>query len=63
MQCLGQNLANAESRLIVTKLFFNYDMTLDQSKMPANWLDQNAWAVFVKNHTFVRFSLPQKQES
>lgn len=47
----------------MTKLFFNYDMTLDQSKMPANWLDQNAWAVFVKNHTFVRFSLPQKQES
>ncbi|MCJ1401581.1 hypothetical protein MMC11_004797 [Xylographa trunciseda] len=63
MNCLGQNLANAQARLILAKLFFNYDMELDRSKTPADWLDQQAWAVFVKKHVYVRVTQPQKQEA
>lgn len=40
----------------MAKLFWHFDMELDQSKTPANWLDQKAWAVFVKNHLHVKFS-------
>ena len=56
MNCLGQNLANAEARLILTKMFWHYDMELDNAKTAPNWRDQKAWAVFVKKHLYVKFS-------
>jgi cytochrome P450 len=59
-QCLGQNLANAESRLIMAKILYKYNMELDAEKTPADWLDQKSWAVFVKKHMHVRFSVAAK---
>ncbi|KIA75840.1 cytochrome P450 [Aspergillus ustus] len=56
--CLGQNLANAESRLIITKILLNYNIHLDKDT-PKDWTDQLSWAVFVKKPLYLTFS-PRK---
>ncbi|KAJ5909051.1 cytochrome P450 [Penicillium taxi] len=53
--CLGQNLANAEARLIITKLLWHFDFELDRN-VDKDWLDQKSYAVFVKKDLHVRFS-------
>ncbi|GKZ73328.1 hypothetical protein AnigIFM50267_010012 [Aspergillus niger] len=53
--CLGQNLANAESRLVITKLLLSYDIHLDKNT-PKDWTDQISWAVFVKKPLYLTFS-------
>ncbi|KAK7749684.1 hypothetical protein SLS53_000263 [Cytospora paraplurivora] len=57
--CLGQNLANAESRLIMTKMLYHYDFQLEQDT-PTDWPDQKSLGVFMKKPLFVRFSTSQQ---
>ncbi|PWY67718.1 cytochrome P450 [Aspergillus eucalypticola CBS 122712] len=52
--CLGQNLANAESRLITAKLLWRYDLELD-GKVDKDWLDQKSYGVFIKKDLPVKF--------
>jgi versicolorin B desaturase len=49
-------LANAESRLILAKMFLHYDLEIDHQQTPKDWIDQKAWAVFVKKHLYVKFT-------
>ncbi|PNS21136.1 Isotrichodermin C-15 hydroxylase [Sphaceloma murrayae] len=44
--CLGRNLAYAEMRVIIAKLFYNFDMELDASSK--NWIDQEIYTMWVK---------------
>jgi cytochrome P450 len=55
IQCLGQNLANAESRLIMTKLLWHFDFELDEN-VDKDWLDQKSYGVFIKKDLNVRFT-------
>ncbi|ROW15980.1 hypothetical protein VPNG_02629 [Cytospora leucostoma] len=57
--CLGQNLANAESRLIMTKMLYHYDFQLEKDT-PTNWPDQKSLGVFMKKPLFVKFSTSQQ---
>ncbi|KAK2878179.1 hypothetical protein FQN49_001082 [Arthroderma sp. PD_2] len=57
--CLGQNLANAESRLIMVKLLWNFDFEL-HGHVPEDWLDQKSFGVFIKKDLSVMFSPCQK---
>lgn len=52
--CLGQNLANAESRLIMTKLLYHFDLSLDGT-VDKNWTDQKSYGVFIKKDLGVKF--------
>ncbi|KAJ5714348.1 cytochrome P450 [Penicillium malachiteum] len=56
--CLGQNLAQAEARLIMAKLLWHYDLEHGQ-KTPVDWLDQKSFAVFSKKELYVRFTRGQ----
>lgn len=40
--CLGRNLAYAEMRLILSKLFFYFDIEMDERRTKAHWMDQTA---------------------
>jgi hypothetical protein len=51
---LGQNLANAESRLIMTKLLWHFDFELDGT-VDKDWLDQKSFGVFIKKELPVKF--------
>ncbi|KAL4958020.1 cytochrome P450 [Aspergillus filifer] len=53
--CLGQNLANAESRLIMTKLLWHFNFELDEN-VDKDWLDQKSYGVFIKKDLNVRFT-------
>ncbi|KAI0381627.1 cytochrome P450 [Hypomontagnella monticulosa] len=53
--CIGQNLANAESRLILTKMLWHYNIRLDE-RTPSDWLDQRSYGVFIKKVLHVQFS-------
>ncbi|KAI1434436.1 putative cytochrome P450 monooxygenase [Xylaria sp. CBS 124048] len=45
--CLGRNLAYAEMRLILAKIIYNFDMSLDNSSR--DWMDdQKAFEIWVK---------------
>lgn len=57
-QCLGQNLANAESRLIMTKMLYHYEFQLEKDT-PTLWPDQKSLGVFMKKPLFVKFSSSQ----
>ncbi|KAH8658378.1 cytochrome P450 [Xylariales sp. PMI_506] len=54
MNCLGQNLANAEGRLILAKMFWHLDLKID-TKTSADWLDQKSWTVYDKKPLYVEF--------
>ncbi|KAL9094765.1 MAG: hypothetical protein Q9165_003036 [Trypethelium subeluteriae] len=56
--CLGQNLAYMEMRLIMAKLFWHYDIELDERKT-GEWLDQRAWGVWRKRPLWVKFNVAQ----
>ncbi|RFU28549.1 hypothetical protein B7463_g7779, partial [Scytalidium lignicola] len=55
MNCLGQNLANAEARLILAKMFWHLDLKID-SKTSTDWLDQKSWTVYEKKPLYVEFT-------
>ncbi|KAF5864524.1 hypothetical protein ETB97_007356 [Aspergillus alliaceus] len=52
--CLGKNLAYSELRLIVVRLFWNFDMTLAGGG--DNWTDQLAYTVWEKKPLMVKLS-------
>ncbi|KAJ5280754.1 Cytochrome monooxygenase lcsI [Penicillium angulare] len=52
--CIGKNLAYAEMRLIVAKVFWSFDMKLDDST--AGWADQKAYNNWEKQPLMVHLS-------
>ncbi|KAL8669418.1 MAG: hypothetical protein Q9168_005986 [Polycauliona sp. 1 TL-2023] len=46
--CIGKNLANAESALILTRLLWEFDITLSK-ETSSNWPDQQAWFTWKMN--------------
>ncbi|GAB7352918.1 hypothetical protein MBLNU459_g3503t1 [Dothideomycetes sp. NU459] len=55
MNCLGQNLANGEARLILAKMFWHLDLKVDV-RTSAEWLDQKSWTVYEKKPLYVNFA-------
>ncbi|KAF4761614.1 hypothetical protein N7455_002375 [Penicillium solitum] len=55
--CLGRNLAYAEMRLIVTKVFWGFDMTMDESS--AAWNIQKSYNIWERKLLMVNLSLAQ----
>ncbi|KAJ5185209.1 Cytochrome monooxygenase lcsI [Penicillium cf. griseofulvum] len=55
--CLGRNLAYAEMRLIATKLFWSFDMTMDESS--AAWNIQKSFNIWERKPLMVSLSLAQ----
>lgn len=51
--CIGQNLANVEMRLILTRVLFNFDLELDEGRT-GDWLDQKAFALWEKPPLWVK---------
>ncbi|KAA8644060.1 cytochrome P450 [Aspergillus tanneri] len=52
--CLGKNLANAEMRLIATKLLWNFDMSLEDGS--DNWEAQKSYNVWQKKPLMVKLT-------
>jgi cytochrome P450 len=50
--CLGQNMAMHEMRLILATLLFNFDFELCSESR--NWADQRSFALWIKNPLMVR---------
>ncbi|GKU06478.1 cytochrome p450 monooxygenase [Fusarium langsethiae] len=50
--CLGQNMAMHEIRLMLATLVFNFDFELCEESR--NWADQKAFALWIKNPLMVR---------
>lgn len=54
--CLGRNLAYAEMRLILSKLFFHFDLEMDRERMGKDWLEQTAHISWNQNPLWARLS-------
>ncbi|OQE43268.1 hypothetical protein PENCOP_c003G06155 [Penicillium coprophilum] len=52
--CIGRNLANAEMRLILTRVLFNFDMELDVRS--ENWEKQDSYLLWDKSSLFVKLN-------
>ena len=52
--CIGRNLAYAESRLLLTKVLYNFDMELVPGQ--DDWLKQKIYLVWQKGPLYVKFS-------
>ncbi|KAI9659484.1 MAG: hypothetical protein M1821_001742 [Bathelium mastoideum] len=62
--CIGRNLAYAEMRLILAKLLWNFDLTLDERKMEEcgieNWLNQRAFTLWEKPPLWMKFTIRER---
>jgi cytochrome P450 len=52
--CIGRNLAYAESRLILSKVLYNFDLELAQGQ--DNWLKQKIYLVWEKGPLYIKLS-------
>lgn len=50
--CIGRNLAYAELRLVLAKLLWHFDFSLDEEKT-GNFLDQKIWSIWAKRELHV----------
>jgi cytochrome P450 len=51
--CIGRNLAYAELRLMLAKVLWHYDLTLDTEKT-GDFLDQKIWSIWAKRELYVK---------
>lgn len=51
--CIGRNLAHSESRLILSKVLYNFDLELVQGQ--DDWLKQRIYLVWEKGPLYVKF--------
>lgn len=58
--CIGQNMANYEMRLIMAKLLLAYDLELEEES--TNWHDQKCYALWIKPPLMVRATPRVKEE-
>ncbi|KAF3010116.1 hypothetical protein E8E14_001133 [Neopestalotiopsis sp. 37M] len=54
--CLGQNLAWMEMRLIFTKILWNFDIEVPEQCSPVDWASQKIWWSWDKRPLQVKFS-------
>ncbi|KAJ5382845.1 cytochrome P450 [Penicillium concentricum] len=52
--CIGRNLANAEMRLILTRVLFNFNMELDVRS--EDWVNQDSYLLWDKSSLFVKLT-------
>lgn len=52
--CLGRNLAYVEMRLILARVFWNFDMTLDSRS--DKWIDQRVFLLWEKSPLYVKLT-------
>lgn len=52
--CIGRNLAYAESRLLLSKVLYNFDLELAPGQ--DNWMKQKVYLVWQKGPLYVRLS-------
>ena len=62
--CIGMNLAYAEMRLILAKVLWNFDLSLDEVKMKqqdgiGDWFDQRVFILWEKKPLWVKLT-PRK---
>lgn len=58
--CIGKNLAYAEMRLVLAKVLFHFDMSLE-AEQTGDWFAKNrAWGVWSKEPLFVKISPREK---
>ncbi|KAJ5276481.1 Cytochrome monooxygenase lcsI [Penicillium chrysogenum] len=55
--CLGRNLAYAEMRLIATKIFWSFEMSMDESS--TGWIIQESYNIWERKPLMVKLSLTQ----
>ncbi|KAL9085467.1 MAG: hypothetical protein Q9165_007617 [Trypethelium subeluteriae] len=56
--CIGKNLAYAETKLIMCKVLWNFDISLDEAKMGAQgeWLNQKSYGLWEKKPLWVNLT-------
>ncbi|KAJ6127323.1 hypothetical protein N7523_002935 [Penicillium sp. IBT 18751x] len=59
--CLGQHLANAEMRLILTKVLFNFDLELETESL--GWISQKSFSLWERPPLMVRLKRAGSTES
>ncbi|KAJ5661789.1 uncharacterized protein N7477_009405 [Penicillium maclennaniae] len=59
--CLGQHLANAEMRLILTKVLFNFDLELETESM--GWIAQKSFSLWERPPLMVQLNRAGSTES
>lgn len=58
--CIGQRLALAETRLILAKLLYNFDVELDKNQPVVDWAGQETYTLWEKEGQWVRLFDSQK---
>ena len=51
--CIGKNLAYAELRLMLAKVLWHYDLTIDGNKT-GDFLDQKIWSIWAKRELWMQ---------
>ncbi|KAL4861476.1 hypothetical protein BDV12DRAFT_203986 [Aspergillus spectabilis] len=59
--CIGRNLAYAEARLILERVFFRFELNL--SDKTSDWLDQGTYGIWQKPPLYVTFRIRRRSES
>ncbi|KAK5123311.1 hypothetical protein LTR85_002742 [Meristemomyces frigidus] len=57
--CIGRNLAYAKMRLILAKVLWHFDLTLDEERT-GDWFDQKAWLLWFKKPLYVKLSAAKR---
>jgi len=57
--CIGRNLAYAELRLILAKMLWHYDISLDSEKT-GDFLDQKIWSIWAKRELWMQLKTAQR---
>ena len=50
--CIGRNLAYAELRIMLAKVLWHFDLTLDTEKT-GDFLDQKIWSIWAKRDLYM----------
>ena len=54
--CIGQNLARYELRVILSRLFWRYDLTVPEGKTMLDWPNQKIWWSWEKKPVYVKLN-------
>lgn len=58
--CLGQNMAMHEMRIILAKVFYNFDLEIDNSNL--GWIDQKNFALWEKGPLKCHVKVAEKKD-
>lgn len=60
--CIGKNLAYAETQLILAKLLYHFDLSAGDKLDTDSWFDQKSWAIRWKKPVWVKLKIAEPND-